>query len=184
MEDTEANLMGDIPWARVGATTLRVGLYMSALVALYAAAPVDTQTTAGAIVVMALAGVGFTLVFAHHLRALRHTEEPVLRAAVLLITTLVVFILGFAITYLALWVSDPSSFSEPLNKISAVYFTVSVLATVGFGDIAATSNLTRAVVTFQMLSGITLLGVLARFVVSFTSFRVKRLRSDGSRSAG
>ena len=145
---------------------------------LYGAAPMDTDTTVGAIVLMVLAGAFFAIVFTHHVRALHHTPYPVLRAANLLSTTLLLFILGFSLTYLALYQADPGSFSEPISKISAVYFTVTVLATVGFGDITATTDLTRAVVTLQMLTGITLIGVLVRYVVGLTSSRVRTIRGQ------
>ena len=32
--------------------------------------------------------------------------------------------------------SDPAGFSQPLDRTTALYFTMTVLATVGFGDIA------------------------------------------------
>lgn len=161
------------------ASGLRILVTAAALIVLYAAAPVDTRTTVGAVAVMAIAAAVFAAVFIHHLRALRHTPYPILRATNLLTTTLLLFILGFSLTYLALYEVDPGSFSEPLSKVSAVYFTVTVLATVGFGDITATTDLTRAVVTIQMLSGITLLGVLVRYVIGLTSTRV-RMRRAGS----
>lgn len=164
--------------ARLIAAVGRILLTSAALVVLYGAAPMDTDTTVGAIVLMVLAGAFFALVFTHHVRALHHTPYPVLRAANLLSTTLLLFILGFSVTYLALFQADPGSFSEPLSKISAVYFTVTVLATVGFGDITATTDLTRAVVTLQMLTGITLIGVLVRYVVGLTSSRVRTIRGQ------
>lgn len=164
--------------ARLVIAVSRILVTVAALVVLYAAAPVDTRTTVGAVVLMLLAGGVFAVVFTHHVRALHHTPYPILRAANLLATTLTLFILGFSLTYLALWETNPESFSEPLSKISAVYFTVTVLATVGFGDITATTDTTRALVTFQMLSGITLLGVLVRYVVGITSRRVRSMRSD------
>jgi hypothetical protein len=46
-----------------------------------------------------------------------------------------------------------------------LYFTVTVFATVGFGDITATTELTRALVTGQMVSGIVIVGLGARIIV-------------------
>lgn len=165
--------------ARLVVTVVRIVITALALIVLYAAAPVNTRTTVGAVVVMVGAGAVFAVVFTHHVRALQHCPYPLLRAANLLATTLTVFILGFSLTYLALAEANPSSFSEPLGKVSAVYFTVTVLATVGFGDITATTDLTRAVVTLQMLSGITLLGVLVRYVIGLASNRARNIRNGG-----
>ena len=165
--------------ARLILTSTRIVITALALVVLYAAAPVDTRTTVGAVLLMVAAGAVFALVFTHHVRALQHSPFPILRAANLLTTTLTLFILGFSLTYLALAEANPSAFSEPLGKVSAVYFTVTVLATVGFGDITATTDLTRAVVTLQMLSGIALLGVLVRYVVGLASKRARSIRDGG-----
>ena len=46
-----------------------------------------------------------------------------------------IFIVVFAWTYLTLARSDATGFSQPLTRISALYFTVTVFSTVGFGDI-------------------------------------------------
>ena len=44
----------------------------------------------------------------------------------------------------------------------ALYFTVTVFSTVGFGDILAVSDTGRAVVTIQMISNLVLLGIGGR----------------------
>ena len=49
-------------------------------------------------------------------------------------------------------ITDRSSFSEPLNRTDALYFTTSTFATVGFGDITPVSQLARAVVSVQMIA--------------------------------
>jgi Ion channel len=49
---------------------------------------------------------------------------------------------------------------------SAFYFTVTVLSTVGFGDIAADSDLVRLVVTVQTPLDLTLLAVVVRVFLS------------------
>jgi putative Mn2+ efflux pump MntP len=46
-----------------------------------------------------------------------------------------------------------------------LYFTVTVFATVGFGDIVATTQGARVVVMGQMVSGIVIIGLGARIIV-------------------
>jgi hypothetical protein len=60
----------------------------------------------------------------------------------------------------------PDSFSEALSRVDAVYLTVTVLATVGFGDIVATSEASRAVVTAQMVVNMVLIGVVAKVLLN------------------
>ena len=48
---------------------------------------------------------------------------------------------------------------------SSLYFTVTVFATVGFGDIVATSHTARSMVTVQMVLDLILLGAVVRAFV-------------------
>ncbi len=50
------------------------------------------------------------------------------------------------------------------TKVDAVYFTVTTLATVGFGDITPTSQSARLVVTVQMIFDLTVVAVAARLI--------------------
>ena len=43
-------------------------------------------------------------------------------------------LLVFASVYVQIETSQPNSFSETLSRTDALYFTVTVFATVGFGD--------------------------------------------------
>ena len=44
------------------------------------------------------------------------------------------FLLAFAAAYLRMADADTGAFSEPLSRIDALYFTITVFSTVGFGD--------------------------------------------------
>ena len=46
--------------------------------------------------------------------------------------------------------ASAASFTEPLTRTDALYFTVTVFSTVGFGDIAAKSEAARIVLIVQM----------------------------------
>jgi hypothetical protein len=75
------------------------------------------------------------------------------------------FLLLFAGTYFVLGRLSASNFSESMTRTDALYFTVTVFATVGFGDITATSQGARALVTGQMVAGIVIVGIGARIIV-------------------
>ena len=61
--------------------------------------------------------------------------------------------------------AQPAQFSEPLTRLDAAYFTVTIFATVGFGDIVAVSEAARAVATVQMVGDLVIVGVVARRAV-------------------
>jgi hypothetical protein len=150
---------------------IRVVAGVAAITALYAAVPIDTDTSIGALAIMVLGALVFITITAHNLRTLRRSAHPVAHAIRFLALIAALFVTGFAATYLAIGEANPQAFSEPLNKVSALYFTVTVLATVGFGDITATTDGARAVVTVQMISGLILIAVLARYVMRVASQR-------------
>ena len=56
---------------------------------------------------------------------------------------------------------DPGS----LTRTDSLYFTVTIFATVGFGDITATSQVARVVVIAQMLLDLLVLGLVVKVFV-------------------
>jgi len=91
---------------------------------------------------------------------------PLLRGMESLALTILLFILIFARVYLSNSVADPAVFTQPLDKDTAVYFTVTVFATVGFGDIVAASNPMKLLVTLQMLLNLVVFGLVIRVISS------------------
>jgi len=88
-----------------------------------------------------------------------------IRAIEALASTVSLYLILFSMMAYFMSASDPASFSEPLSRIDALYFTVTVLATVGFGDISATSQIARLVVTAQMILNVVGLGVGIRLII-------------------
>jgi voltage-gated potassium channel len=105
---------------------------------------------------------------------------PRLRAIEALATSLPLFLLLFAGTYVYLSTTSASNFGERLTHTDALYFTVTVFATVGFGDITAKSEGARLLVTGQMVLDLLILGVGARIILG----AVTRGRQRQPRNAG
>ena len=74
---------------------------------------------------------------------------------------------------------EPGSFTEPLSRMAALYFSLSVFSTVGFGDIAAQTDLARGLVSLQIVCNLVLIGFGVRFVVAAVSW-AKAHRSPSS----
>ena len=92
----------------------------------------------------------------------RAANHPDLRAIEALVAAVTGFLVLFALLYLGLAQTDPANFTQPLGRVSALYFTATVLATVGFGDITAQTDGARLLVTVQMLLGLGLVAGLVR----------------------
>ncbi len=91
---------------------------------------------------------------------------PLLRGMESLALTILLFLLIFARVYLSNSTGDPAVFSQALDKDTALYFTVTVFATVGFGDIVAASNSMKLLVTVQMLLNLVVFGLVIRVLAS------------------
>jgi hypothetical protein len=147
-------------------TALRTCLNVAMLLVIYVLLPVDSMTTSGALVRLVGVFVILGLVVASQVHAITTANFPDLRAIEAIIVAVAVFIVLFALLYIGVGQSSPSNFSEPLDRVSAFYFTVTVLATVGFGDIVARSDLARLIVTVQMLLDLALLAIVVRVFFS------------------
>jgi hypothetical protein len=141
-------------------------LATTALVLLaYFLIPVSERPGA-AIAFRLVAGLGlFTAVLSYEVRAILRSPKPILRAANALALVIPLFLVVFAWTYLTMALSAPDSFSEPLDRVTALYFTVTTFATVGFGDIHAATDTARVVVTVQMASDLIVIAVVVRLIV-------------------
>lgn len=99
---------------------------------------------------------------------------PMLRGMESLALTILLFLLIFARVYLSNSVADPAAFTQPLDKDTALYFTVTVFATVGFGDIVAAVNPMKLLVTVQMLLNLVVFGLVIRVLSSAAQRGVAR----------
>jgi hypothetical protein len=106
---------------------------------------------------------------------IHRSRTPVLTGVLLIIVMITAMVLIFAITYLTISADDPANFTEPLDKVDALYFTMTILSTVGFGDITARSSGARITVMVQMVVALTLLTALGN-VLREVAKREKRRR--------
>jgi len=103
---------------------------------------------------------------------------PVLRGLESLALTVLLFLLIFARVYLSNSASDPAVFTQVLDKDTALYFTTTVFATVGFGDIVAASNPMKLLVTLQMLLNLVVFGLVIRVITSAAQRGMARKKKD------
>jgi hypothetical protein len=150
------------------------------LVTAYYLLPLDERPTAGASVVLACGLLTVLLEFWWEVRAIKRSPYPRLRAVEGLAATLVLFLVLFAGSYYLLGRSVPESFSEPLTRTDALYFTLTTFSTVGFGDITARSQTGRVLSMLQMAGGLLLVGVAARVLASAVQEGLHRKRREAS----
>jgi voltage-gated potassium channel len=167
-----------IAWA-----VLRTVLIAAVLVVLYYVLPLDRpwdSDTVARLLIGLLVVVG---VMVWGVRIIAGARYPGMRAAGALALVLPFFLLLFASTYFEMERASASSFTQPLTRTDALYFTVTVFTTVGFGDITAKSEAARVVLIVQMLADLVLLGAGIRVLLGAVQ-RGRERRSETGDDAG
>lgn len=116
-------------------------------------------------------------------RTISGSRYPALKAGQALGLILPLYLLVFASTYYVMEGASAASFTEPLTKTDALYFTVTVLSTVGFGDIAPRSEPARILLIVQMLGDLAVLGAGVRVLLGAVR-RGRQRRTERGDDAG
>ena len=117
--------------------------------------PLGVSLTVGLLALTAVAAYQVIAIIRHPHSAVRGIEA--------LAITVPLFLLLFAASYFLMAQADPDNFNvDSLTRTDSLYFTVTVFATVGFGDITATSQTARVFVMAQMILDLIVLGLVVR----------------------
>lgn len=157
---------------------LRVSGVLVIVTAVYCALPVSIDITGiGLVLLTQTLLAALTVLFVRQTRKVQHAQHPYLRAGEALVVGIWLFVLVTALVYLIVAAGEPEAFSQPMTKINAVYFAMTVFATVGFGDITAITPRARIFVTGQMLMDLLIVGIAARGLVRAAQEGIERRRT-------
>ncbi|TQJ46766.1 ion channel [Streptomyces sp. SLBN-115] len=140
--------------------------------------PLDHGLDIGTAIALAVSLVLSAGVLAWQVRTVTRSDFPRLRAIETLATAGPIFLIIFSAAYVILSQNQADSFSETFGRTDALYFTVTVFATVGFGDITPVTGTARVLTMVQMLADVVLVGMVARVLLGAV-----RIAED-ARSAG
>jgi voltage-gated potassium channel len=167
-----------ISWA-----VLRGVLVATVLVVLYYVLPLDRPWDSDTAVRLLIGLLVFAGVLVWHVRAIAGSPYPGLRAGEALGMIIPLYLVLFASTYFVMERASAASFTQPLTRTDALYFTVTVFSTVGFGDISAKSETARVVLIVQMLADLAVLGAGARVLLGAVQ-RGRQQRPDTGDDTG
>ena len=141
---------------------------MAAATVVYYVLPVPGPMREGSWALMFFLGAAVlgVLILLTIVRLLRAGEDARITGLILLLTLTVLFFSWSDDSVAAL----PGQFAELASKTDSLYFNISVLATVGFGDVHPVGQLARAAVTLQIVFNLVFLGA----AVSVITGRVRR----------
>jgi hypothetical protein len=145
-----------------------IGLLRSSAIAIVFIAafyllPLDRVSGISLAVSLAVGLLALTGIAAYQVRAIIRHRHSAIRAIEALAITVPLFLLLFAATYFLMAQANTDNFNvHSLTRTDSLYFTITVFATVGFGDISATSQPARIVVMAQMILDLLVLGHLVK----------------------
>ena len=122
-------------------------------------------------------------VFAWQIGRINSAELPELRAVEALGIVIALFLVLFSAIYLSLSHGDKFTFTQDLDHAKALYFTITVFSTVGFGDITPQTDAARLIVSAQMLLDLAIIGVVVRLLLNAAKSRVAPSESGAATTA-
>lgn len=122
-----------------------------------------------AVLFFAGSGVLGVLILAAVRQLLHAGEDAKIRGLVLLLTVTVLFFSWSDASVAKL----PGQFADLHDKTDALYFNISTLATVGFGDVHPIGQAARAAVTLQIVFNLVFLGAAVSVITGFFRRRAR-----------
>ncbi len=157
-------------------TAVRAVVGAAALLWAYYLLPESMERTAGVMLRVAIVAVLVAVVLWWQLRAITTAALPILRAVDALAVTVTLMVVGFARLYLQISQRDPRTFNQVLDHTSALYFTLTTLTTVGYGDIHARTDGARIAVMIQMVFNVVVVGASVKLILA----TARRARAESS----
>jgi hypothetical protein len=147
-------------------SVVRPAVTVGVLLLVYYRLPMD-QPEDGFTVLRLVCGVLLVgLVFWWQVRMIGRSTHPGWQGVQALALVVPLFLLVFAQACFLLERHQPGSFTASLSRTDALYFVVTVFATVGFGDIAPVSAAARMLVTVQMIGNLLVVGVALQVILA------------------
>jgi voltage-gated potassium channel len=166
------------PRRRVALAVLRASLTATVLVVLYFTVPVGGAMDAPTAALLLVGLLVFAVVISWQIRAILGSRYPGLRAVEALASAIPLFLLLFALVYFKMADLQAQAFSEPLSRTDALYFTITVFSTVGFGDITPVDTPARVTTMVQMLGDLVVVGLVLRVMLGAVKEGRERRAAD------
>jgi len=145
---------------------VRPVLTVTVLVVAYYTLPFGRRLDGGNLVFLVAGLAVVAAVVVWEVRAIVRSPYPLMQGVQALALVVPMFLIVFANAYFVLEYGHPGTFSTSLTKTDALYFVVTVFATVGFGDITAVAQGARILVTVQMIGDLLVVGLVLRVIVT------------------
>lgn len=143
---------------------LRMVVLAALLIGVYAVIPLQNERwwlglAVGVVALLAIAPFAI-----RRAAAVSTSAQPMLDAIEAITMVVAMLVFGFSSVFLAINRGE-GQFVGLSTKVDAVYFTVTTMSTVGFGDIHASGQAARVAVTVQIVFDLSFLAVSLRLLI-------------------
>jgi len=133
---------------------------LAVVVLVYFTVPVADAASRGGLTRVLITVLGVAALSALVVWQLREAERPGRRADGLLLA-LVVGVLGFALGFYVLERHDPGQMTGLQTRVDALYFAMTTLLTIGYGDVHPAGQAARTLALVQMVFDVAVLATAA-----------------------
>jgi len=179
------HLLDAIPpnrWKAIALSALRIAVGLGFMWWLYSLVPKEVNPQLFLPGILLISSLALYMWFVKkEVERILGSRYPEVLAVEGLVLSAGLFLVVFASIYLIIDGYNPGSFTEPLSHFSSHYFSLTVLSTVGFGDITAVTRQARLAVMIQMALTLGFLAVTIRvFAWAASHARANRTKPDTS----
>lgn len=149
--------------SRLGPSWMRPLLCLAGLLVAYYAFPLHVDSKAGTVASVAVTAAGLGLLgwtLVTELLQVRRGGEA--RSTRVLILLLILLVMSFSLVFYLVNDVDPDQIAGLNTRTDALYFTVSTMTTVGYGDVHAEGQLARGLVCGLIVFNIVVVASLYR----------------------
>lgn len=165
----------------LGGAAFRVVFTAVFILFLLSPMPIEPSTTPGIVLALVLIVIPWTILFAIMFRwqliRIEAVHNPQARMIEALCILFVMFLAIFGKLYHLISVAYPDAFSQHLSYFDSIYLSLTILSTVGFGDISPMETVSRSLVMAQMVLDLALIGVAVR-VLTGAAARAQQARAE------
>lgn len=140
---------------------VRMSVVLAVVLVFYFTVPVSFEIATNEIVQILVSMVALALLGLLVLVEVRHQLLDDDRRIDGLVLALMIAVLGFALGFYVLEHRNPGEIAELSTRVDALYFTMSTLLTVGYGDVHAVGQTARVLVLIQMIFNVVILATAA-----------------------
>ena len=161
---------------------LRMASILAVILVVYFTVPISFDLQAGDVAQLVISLLALSLLAVAVLVEVRHQLIDSDRRIDGLVLAMMISVLGFALGFYAMSQRDPTQIVGIGTRLDSLYFTMTTLLTIGFGDIYAEGQAARLLVLIQMVFNVVIIATAASTITNRLRTQAE-IRAEAHRAA-